>query len=46
MLEKKAKDLPQERIQESIKLLLILDNEIPDSNFSNLINLIGQSESH
>ena len=46
MLEKKAKDLPQERIQESIKLLLILDNEVSDSNFSKLINLIGQNESY
>lgn len=46
MLENKAKDLQEERISESIKLLLILDDEIPQRSFSSLLNLIGESEEY
>lgn len=46
MLEKKATENPQERIQESIKLFLILDKEVPLINFSSLVSLIGESEDY
>lgn len=42
MLENKAQNKLNERIQESIRLLLILDNEVPQNNLSALINLIGE----
>lgn len=46
MLENKAKDLQEERISESIKLLLILEDELPQRSFSSLLNLIGESEAY
>jgi hypothetical protein len=45
LLQNKTSDLPMLRINESIKLLLIVDDEIKEKDLSSLINLIMNNES-
>jgi hypothetical protein len=45
LLQNKTSDLPMLRINESIKLLLIVDDEIKEKDLSSLINLIMNHES-
>lgn len=44
LLENKTSDHPMRRIQESIKLLLIINNDIEEKSLSSLINLIMNNE--
>ncbi len=44
MLKHKANEFPLKRVQESIKLLLIVDEEVTDDDLSSLITLISTDE--
>lgn len=44
MLEHRIKDDPLRRIKECIKLLLIIEIDIEESDFASLVNAVGLNE--
>lgn len=44
MLEHRIKDDPLRRVKECIKLMLVIESDIEESDFSSLVNAVGLNE--